>query len=163
MFLLTQALTHLQSSAYRVRALCLQALLSWNDHSRMKSIVALLATLLLSPLLSAQDEKALTVGYVENICVTEVDFVVKAKLDTGATTSSIHASIIEQSPPDAKRKDRYVVFSIKTENGLSPPIRKPDFSLGQNQKERGRIHPASHRKNGILHRRQNGRRRGQPL
>ena len=91
----------------------------------MKSIVALLVTLLLSPLLSAQDEKALTVGYVENICVTEVDFVVKAKLDTGATTSSIHASIIEQSPPDAKRKDRYVVFSIKTEKGLSPPIRKP--------------------------------------
>ena len=90
----------------------------------MKSIVTLFLTLLLSPLLLAQDEKQLIVGYVENISVTGTDFEVKAKLDTGATTTSINASIIEQSEPDAARKDRYVIFAIKTKNGLSPPIRK---------------------------------------
>ncbi|MGJ8725598.1 MAG: ATP-dependent zinc protease family protein [Roseibacillus sp.] len=90
----------------------------------MKSIAALVVTLLLSALLSAQDEKPITVGFVENISVTEIDFVVKAKLDTGATTSSVNAVIIEENPPDAKLKDRYVIFSIKTKDGLSPPIRK---------------------------------------
>ena len=90
----------------------------------MKRIVTLASALLLATHLSAQDDKLQFVGYIENISVTEVDFVVKAKLDTGATTTSINASIIEESPPGTKRKDRYVVFSVKTKNGPSPPIRK---------------------------------------
>ena len=90
----------------------------------MKLLVALAVTLLLSALLSAQDEKPLVVGYVEKICVTEIDWLVKAKLDTGATTSSINATIIEQPEPDPSKKEQYVVFAIKTEEGPSAPIRR---------------------------------------
>ena len=90
----------------------------------MKLLLALSVTFLLPALSFAQDEKPMVVGYVEHICVTEVDWLVKAKLDTGATTSSINATIIEQPKPDPSNKEQYVVFAIKTEEGPSAPIRR---------------------------------------
>jgi len=49
------------------------------------------------------------IGYVENVRVKDVDAVIKAKLDTGATTSSIHVDIIEEAEDN-------VVFEIVAEN-----------------------------------------------
>lgn len=42
------------------------------------------------------EQENITVGYVERIKIVETDTSIKAKLDTGATTSSIHADIIEK-------------------------------------------------------------------
>ena len=50
-------------------------------------------------------EERITVGGVENVRIDEVNAVIKAKLDTGAKTSSINAKIIEQT-------DEYVVFEV---------------------------------------------------
>lgn len=52
-------------------------------------------------------EKRIIVGYVENVEIEDVNTIIKAKLDTGAQTSSIHANIIEQN------KDE-IVFEIVT-------------------------------------------------
>ncbi|MGJ8725596.1 MAG: ATP-dependent zinc protease family protein [Roseibacillus sp.] len=90
----------------------------------MKSIVSLVATILLSTPLLAQDQKPTIVGYIENISITELDLAMKAKLDSGATTSSINALILEQPLPAQNTEDQYIVFSIKTEHGSSPKIRK---------------------------------------
>jgi len=55
-----------------------------------------------------QPEKRVIIGYVENVRVKDVDSVIKAKLDTGAATSSIHVDIIEED-------EDYVVFEIEAE------------------------------------------------
>ena len=87
-------------------------------------MIALVVTLLLPGQLLAQEEKPMTVGYIENISVTELELVMKAKLDTGAATSSINAFIFEKPLPHSNTEDQYVVFAIKTEDGHSPKLRK---------------------------------------
>lgn len=54
----------------------------------------------------ADEEKRILVGYVENIHIPTVDLKLKAKLDTGAYTSSIHATIIEVRSPDEDEEEK---------------------------------------------------------
>ncbi|MBN8543908.1 MAG: ATP-dependent zinc protease [Alphaproteobacteria bacterium] len=65
------------------------------------------------------DPKLKIVGWVENVTVAEVDITFKAKLDSGAKTSSIDAEVIDIRKV-GKRKKGYtgeqVVFSIKNDN-----------------------------------------------
>jgi len=56
-----------------------------------------------------------TVGRVEKVYVPAVDSIFKARMDTGAETSSIDAKIIEIEKK--KDGDRIVTFSIADENG----------------------------------------------
>jgi hypothetical protein len=66
------------------------------------------------------------VGYVEYVSVPKVTATLKAKMDTGAKTSSIHANIIEFKKHERGNEDSgYVIFTIKTKDGESKPIKKP--------------------------------------
>lgn len=68
-----------------------------------------------------QGEKRIIVGYVEKITVPRVGAQFNSKLDTGAETSSIHASIVEM---EEKGDDGYVIFTIDTEEGKSNHVKK---------------------------------------
>ncbi len=60
------------------------------------------------------------VGWVEEVAISEVGSVVKAKLDTGAKTSSIDAEIIDIRKTGKETKTSTgdtVVFAITLENG----------------------------------------------
>ncbi|MEM6602697.1 MAG: RimK/LysX family protein [Pseudomonadota bacterium] len=48
-------------------------------------------------------------GWVEKVCIGNVDFSFNAKLDTGATSSSVNADIIREFERDGKR---YVLYRI---------------------------------------------------
>jgi len=65
-------------------------------------------------------EKRIIVGYVENVEIEDIETKIKAKLDTGAQTSSIHANIIEQNEED-------VIFEIVSddEDVENKNIKKP--------------------------------------
>ena len=54
-------------------------------------------------------EKRIIVGYVENVKIEEIEGDIKSKLDTGADTSSVHATIIEQD-------DDNVIFEIDSDS-----------------------------------------------
>lgn len=62
------------------------------------------------------------VGWVEEIAIADVGTVVKAKLDTGAKTSSIDAEIIDirkTGEKTSKKTGETVVFSVSLEKGGS--------------------------------------------
>jgi hypothetical protein len=59
------------------------------------------------------DEPKRIVGWVERVTVPPLDFPVKAKLDTGARTSSIHAEDIERFVRDG---EKWVRFTIAVED-----------------------------------------------
>lgn len=68
------------------------------------------------------------VGWVEEISISEVGAVVKAKLDTGATTSSMDASIIDIRKSAEKTKDTTgdtVVFAVTLDTGKIKTFERP--------------------------------------
>ncbi len=85
------------------------------------SLCALLST---NTATAKTGEKRIIVGYVENVRIQEADQIIKAKLDTGAKTSSINAKIIETKKDDEDEKE-YVVFSIKTKEKNDKTFKKP--------------------------------------
>jgi hypothetical protein len=71
-------------------------------------------------------DKHVTVGYVEYIAIPKLEKKLKAKMDTGAETSSIHAKIIELKKHKKSEEDSgYVIFTIETDEGSSSLIKKP--------------------------------------
>lgn len=75
------------------------------------------ATLLVAP---AEARELKRVGWVEEIAIADVGTVVKAKLDTGAKTSSIDAEIIDIRKTGEKTKTETgetVVFSVSLQKG----------------------------------------------
>ena len=64
---------------------------------------------------SSQDPGKVIAGWIEKVSLVEQPLILKAKLDTGAKTSSIHAINIEQFKKDG---DRWVRFDLllKDEN-----------------------------------------------
>jgi hypothetical protein len=70
--------------------------------------------------------KKVVVGYVEYISIPRMEKVLKAKMDTGAKTSSIHANVIEMKKRKKGDSDSgYVIFTVETDAGASKPIKKP--------------------------------------
>tara|TARA_B100000989_G_C19481360_1_gene445293 strand:- start:704 stop:1228 length:525 start_codon:yes stop_codon:yes gene_type:complete len=63
---------------------------------------------------AAAPAKPILVGYVEKVQVSNVDVVLKAKMDTGAKTSSIDADILDIRKDDDKE---IVVFSVEDADG----------------------------------------------
>ena len=57
-------------------------------------------------------------GWVENVRVENQDFEVKAKLDTGAKTSSIHAKNIESYKKDGERWVKFTLVLKDKKGGL---------------------------------------------
>jgi hypothetical protein len=80
----------------------------------------LIVLFLLSFMPFAGQAKPVIVGWVEKVHIDALDTVFKAKLDTGATTSSIDATIIKLVEPADNAKDDdhgKVIFSITDDSG----------------------------------------------
>ena len=67
-----------------------------------------------APIKAAAKNPSNMVGWVENVIVEISDTKMKAKLDTGAETSSLRADIIKTFKKD---KEKRVLFSIENEDG----------------------------------------------
>ena len=84
----------------------------------MRSTLIVLAAVMFAVPALAREVK--TVGWIEEVGLTDVGAVMKAKMDTGAHTSSIDAEIIDIRKGGTKTKERpgeMVVFSVKAEDG----------------------------------------------
>lgn len=80
----------------------------------MRSLLIFAAFLVATPALAKEKT---VVGWVEEVVLQDVDLTVKAKLDTGATTSSLDADIIDIAKSNKSKKDypgEKVVFSVDT-------------------------------------------------
>ncbi len=91
-----------------------------NPGIAMRVIVVLIASLTLASAAMAAPRQLKRVGWVEEIGISEVGSVVRAKLDTGAKTSSIDAEIIDIRKTGKETKTATgdtVVFSVTMEKG----------------------------------------------
>ncbi|MCK5769866.1 ATP-dependent zinc protease [Algiphilus sp.] len=77
------------------------------------ALVALAASIVAVPPLQANDEIAHVYGWVEKSRIMAMDAEIKAKLDTGALTSSMHATDIERFERDG---DEWVRFEVAVED-----------------------------------------------
>lgn len=76
----------------------------------MRTSPLLLALLLATPLAHAAEPTSPTaLGWVEKVRIAPEDIIVKAKLDTGAKTSSMHAENIERFERDGEEWVRFTV------------------------------------------------------
>jgi hypothetical protein len=68
-----------------------------------------------------KNEQQIIMGWVENVFVEAIDAKLKAKLDTGATTSSMRADVVKvRRPPykeGSKKPARRVVFQLEDSDG----------------------------------------------
>lgn len=87
----------------------------------MKPLLSRSLALLILALAAPAMAKQTRVGWVERIGLAEVGMIVKAKMDTGAKTSSVDAEIIDIRKTGEKKKGvttgDTIVFSITLEDG----------------------------------------------
>lgn len=88
-------------------------------------LAAALMTFALVAPVQADEEKKIF-GYVEDIKVMELDWVMEAKLDTGATTSSLDARDVEPFEKDGEEWVRFKVVDrdTGTESWLERPVER---------------------------------------
>ncbi len=85
-----------------------------------------------------QAQEKTVVGYVEKVTIPRVESTFKAKMDTGALTSSIHAEIIELVEPKEDEDGKgYVIFTIESDEGSSNHIKKPLTRMVRIKKKTG--------------------------
>jgi hypothetical protein len=66
------------------------------------------------------DNEKHTLGWLEHVRIADLDIELDAKLDTGATTSSIHAEIMSAPPRkkfDDEDESRDIIFKVINEDG----------------------------------------------
>ncbi len=92
-----------------------------------RRIAILLAVICIySTTISGKDPAIVIAGWVENVRIENQDFEIKAKLDTGAQTSSIHATNIEPFKKDGKRWVRFTLLLVDNkDNNHVLNIEKP--------------------------------------
>lgn len=95
----------------------------------IKQLLVGLGLMLSATTLHAAEKKQTIVGYLEKVNIPAVSLTMKAKLDTGATTSSINANIIDIPEKDAfdnKAKDEamFVTFSIVNDDKETKNLKK---------------------------------------
>ncbi len=79
-----------------------------------------------STTISGKDPARVIAGWVENVRVENQEFEIKAKLDTGAKTSSIHATNIEPFKKDGKRWVKFKLLLVDSkDNNHVLNIEKP--------------------------------------
>ncbi len=87
----------------------------------MRLILLMLLSLTIASTASAAPRVLKRVGWVEEIAISDVGSIVKAKLDTGAKTSSIDAEIIDIRKTGERIRGKQtgdtVVFSVAMEKG----------------------------------------------
>ncbi len=78
------------------------------------------------------------VGYVERVVIPRLKASYKAKMDTGAATSSIHAEVIEihEATKDSDEKG-YVVFTVDTGKKGEHQLKKPITRMVNIKKKEG--------------------------
>ncbi len=86
----------------------------------LKSLTALAALATAAGFASADTDDKKALGWLEHVRIMDLDIELDAKLDTGATTSSIHAVIL--SKPDRKKWDdedesKDIIFKVINEDG----------------------------------------------
>lgn len=64
-------------------------------------------------------EPPIIMGWVERVVVQPGGLIMKAKLDTGATTSSIRADVIKKFEKEGEdgKKEKHILFSIEDKDG----------------------------------------------
>ena len=67
----------------------------------------------------AKEPARIISGWIENVRIENLDFKVKAKLDTGAKTSSVHAKNIETYSKDG---EKWVRFSVVLKNSKNDDV-----------------------------------------
>jgi hypothetical protein len=72
----------------------------------------------------AAQEPPQVFGYLENAMILPAGFLLKAKLDTGADHSSVHAKIIERS---VKNGEPWVTFDVESVDGREIRLTEPVF------------------------------------
>lgn len=80
-------------------------------------LIGLMVTLVLSPGVFAKE----VIGWVENVRITPGDVVIKAKIDTGADSSSLHCECLNTIERDG---ERWAKFSIADVDGNLVSIEK---------------------------------------
>jgi hypothetical protein len=64
------------------------------------------------------------VGWVENVTLQDVGLVMKARMDTGAGLSSLHADILKMIEPQRQGGKQRVIFTITPEKGEAKTIER---------------------------------------
>lgn len=82
-----------------------------------KNFIALSIVLMLSPGVSAKE----VIGWVENVGVSSSNTIVKAKIDTGADSSSLHCECIT---PYERDGEQWVRFTVTDVNEQTIPYEK---------------------------------------
>jgi hypothetical protein len=84
------------------------------------SAAILMATPALGDSAKSGEKDRFTLGWLEHVRIVGLDIELDAKLDTGATTSSIHAVILEKpkrSEFDDEENGRDIIFKVINEDG----------------------------------------------
>ena len=90
------------------------------------SILSIFCSCFVTSNLLAKDPARVIAGWVEKVRINGHDFEVKAKLDTGARTSSIHAKDIKSFKKDGVRWVKFtLVLTDNKDNKHEIPIEKP--------------------------------------
>lgn len=76
----------------------------------------------------AQEPQPMVMGWVENVYIEAIDAKLKAKLDTGAKTSSIRAEVLNivrpATKPGHKKPKRHVIFQIEDADGKKSTLER---------------------------------------
>lgn len=76
-----------------------------------------------------------SVGFLENALIMPHGFLLKAKLDTGADNSSVHAEIIERYTRDGKP---WIIFDVESVDGREVRLTLPVFRTTRIKRHAGK-------------------------
>ena len=128
----------------------------------LKSLTALAALATAAGFASADTDDKKALGWLEHVRIMDLDIELDAKLDTGATTSSIHAVIL--SKPDRKKWDdedesKDIIFKVINEDGDERTIETEIVRWAAIKTKKGGV---IYRRSEILPRWRSGQRGGNP-
>lgn len=101
-------------------------------HVLSKLFITLSIVLMLSPNVFAKE----VIGWVENVGVSSANTIVKAKIDTGADSSSLHCECIT---PYERDGDRWVRFTITDINDQSVSYEKKILRITKVKRHFGEV------------------------
>lgn len=108
----------------------------------MKKLLITAGLILCASALHAAEKKQTIVGYIEKVNIPAVNLTMKAKLDTGATTTSINANIIDIPEKDtfnnkAKDEAMFVTFAIVNDDKETKHLKKEIVRFVNIKKKKG--------------------------